>query len=717
MRKTPLAAAGLLAAAALTFAAKPAPGADAAANTMPDNPFFTESPLPFHFPPFDRIKDSDYAPAFERGMADQLRETDAIASNPDKPTFENTIESMERSGRLLTRVSNVFDNLKGANTDDEIQKVDEEMSPKRSATSDAIYLNAPLFARVKAVYDQRASLGLDTEQLRLVELYYRDFVRAGANLSEADKTRLKALNSEIASLQTAFTQNVLKEKNASSVVVHDRAELAGLSDSEIASLSQAATEEGKPGEYVIRIKNTTGQPLFSSLENRALRQRIMEVSLARGSHGGPFDNQATVVALVKKRAERAILLGYESHAAYQVEIGTARTVAAVDNLLSQLVPPSIAKAKREGADIQAVIDQEHGGFQLAPWDWDFYAEKVRKERYSFDDSQLKPYFELNNVLQNGVFFAANRLYGLTFKERHDLPVYRPEVRVFQVYDADGSPLAILIEDFYARPSKQGGAWMNEYVSQSGLFGYQAVVANHHNIPMPAAGEPTLLTYDEVVTLFHEFGHGLHGMFSHVRYPYFAGTQVARDFVEYPSQVNEMWAEFPEVVKNYAKHYKTGEPMPVELLDKMLATRKFNQGFATTEYLKATLVDQAWHTLKPDQVPSDVSALEASTFRKWGAEYAPVPPRYRSTYFSHVFSSNDYSAGYFSYIWADVLVADSIEWFKKNGGLTRANGSHFRETVLSHGGSVEAMTLFQEFTGGGPDVAPLLRHRGLDEPGN
>jgi peptidyl-dipeptidase Dcp len=717
MSNSPLAAAGLLAAAALTLAAKPALGADSATNTMTDNPFFTESTLPFHYPPFDRIKDSDYAPAFERGMAEQLSETDAIASNPDKPTFENTIEAMERSGRMLTRVSNVFDNLKGANTDDEIDKVDEDMSPKRSATADAIFLNAPLFARIKAVFDQRASLGLDPEQLRLVELYYRDFVRAGANLSESDKTRLKALNSQIASLQVAFAQNVLKEKNVSSVVVHNRAELAGLSDSEIAGLGKAADEEGKPGEYVIRIKNTTGQPLLSSLENRALRQRIMEVSLARGSHGGPFDNQATVVALVKKRAERALLLGYPTHAAYQVEIGTARTVAAVDNLLSQLVPPSIAKARREGSDIQAVIDQEKGGFQLAPWDWDFYAEKVRKARYSFDDSQLRPYFELNNVLQNGVFFAANRLYGLTFKERHDLPVYRPEVRVFQVFDADGSPLAILIEDFYARPSKRGGAWMNEYVSQSGLFGYQAVVANHHNIPMPAAGEPTLLTFDEVVTLFHEFGHGLHGMFSHVRYPYVAGTQVARDFVEYPSQVNEMWAQYPEVVKNYAKHYKTGEPMPVELLDKMLATRKFNQGFATTEYLKATLIDQAWHTLKPDQVPSDVSALEESTFKKWGADFAPVPPRYRSTYFSHVFSDNDYSAGYFSYIWADVLVADSIEWFLKNGGLTRANGTHFRETVLSHGGSVEAMTLFQEFTGGGPEVGPLLRHRGLDEPGN
>ena len=456
---------------------------------------------------------------------------------------------------------------------------------------------------------------------------------------------------------------------------------------------------------------------MSSLENRALRQHIMEVSLGRGSHGGAYDNQATVSRMATVRAERAALLGYPSHAAYQVEIGTSRTVANVDKLLDQLVGPSVAKARREAADMQSIIDKENGGFQLAAWDWDFYSEKVRKARYDFDEGQLKPYFELNHVLLDGVFFAAHELYGLSFKERHDLPVYRPEVRVFEVSDADGKPLALLLEDFYARPSKQGGAWMNEYVSQSALTGNLPVVANHHNIPMPAAGEPTLLTPDEVITLFHEFGHGLHGMFSHVTYPYFAGTNVARDFVEYPSQVNEMWAVFPDVVKNYAKHYKTGAPMPKELLDKMLATRKFNQGFETTEYLKAVLLDQAWHTLKADQVPTDVAGLETATFLKFHADFAAVPPRYRSTYFSHVFASDEYSAGYFSYIWADVLVADSIEWFKANGGLKRESGAHFRATVLSHGGSVEALDLFHEFTGTDPDVAPLLRLRGLDESGN
>ncbi len=717
MRKPSPTQAGILAATMCLLNANAAFSAPPAESTNPENPLFTESTLPFHYPRFDLIKDSDYAPAFERGMADQLKEMDAIASNPDKPTFDNTVVAMERAGRLLGRVEAIFDNLKDANTDDALNAVDAEMSSRRAATTDAIFLNPALFARIQAVYEQRASLGLDPESLRLLELYYRDFVRAGARLSDADKTRLKELNAEIATLQTTFHQNLLNEKNTSWVVVHDRAELAGLSDAEIASLADAAKDEGKPGDYVIKLENTTGQAPMASLENRALRQRIMEMSLKRGSKGGPYDNQSTVVRLTRLRADRANLLGYPNHSAYQVEIGTARTVAAVDTLLGQLVPPAVAKAKREAADMQAIIDQEKGGFKLASWDWDFYSEKVRKARYSFDDSQLKPYFELNRVLQDGVFFAAHQLYGISFKERHDLPVYRPEVRVFEVDDVDGKPLAVLIEDFYARPSKKGGAWMNEYVSQSGLFGDLAVIANQHNIPMPAAGEPTLLTFDEVVTLFHEFGHGLHGMFSRVQYPYFAGTNVARDFVEYPSQVNEMWAQFPDVVRNYAKHYKTGEAMPQALLDKMLATRKFNEGFSTTEQLKATLLDQAWHTLTSIQIPQSVAGLENATFKRFGADFAPVPPRYRSTYFSHIFSSEDYSAGYYAYIWADVLVADSIEWFKKNGGLTRANGDHFRGTVLSHGGSVEAMTLFSEFTGGGPEVAPLLKLRGLDEPGN
>ena len=707
---------GTFALATVILTSMPASGAAQGGSSTAENPFFTESTLPFHYPPFDKIKDSDYVPAFEKGMADQLREVEAIANNPERPTFENTIVALEKSGQLLGRVSSVFHNLNACNTDDEMQRIDSEMAPKLSAENDAIYLNSALFARIKALYDQRSNLGLDAESLFLLERYHRDFVRAGANLSDADKVKMRAVNAELASLQTTFSQNVLKERNADSLFIKDKAELAGLTDEEIAGAAALAKTDNHEGMYEIRLLNTTGQPLMSSLQNRALRLRIMEASLARGSHGGPYDSQELVVKIAKARALQASLLGYESHAAYQVEDQTAHTVGAIDNLLAKLAPAAVAKARHEAADMQAIVDKENGGFQIAAADWDYYSEKVRKARYNFDGDQLKPYFELNHVLNDGVFYAANRLYGITFKERHDLPVYQPDVRVFQVYDADGKPLAILIEDFYARPSKQGGAWMDEYVSQSKLLGKQPVVANHHNIPKPSAGEPTLLTFDEVVTLFHEFGHGLHGIFSNVQYPLFAGTNVPRDFVEYPSQVNEMWAVFPEVVRNYAKHYKTGEPIPQALLDKMVDTQKFNQGFATLEYLKATLLDLAWHEYGPDKVPTNVPAFEDSVFKKYGVEFAPVPPRYRTTYFSHSFYLG-YSAGYYAYIWADVLVADSIDWFKANGGLKRESGDHFRATVLSHGGSVDAMVLFHQFTGSDPDIVPLIKHRGLDEGGN
>ncbi|HEY1791950.1 MAG TPA: M3 family metallopeptidase [Opitutaceae bacterium] len=685
----------------------------AGADTARENPFFTESTLPFHYPPFDKITDADYAPAFERGMAEHLREVESIAGNPGKPTFDNTIVALEKSGRLLERVADVFDDMADANTDDAIDSVQTEMAPRRAAHDDDVHMNPRLFERVRELYEERSSLRLDAESLRLLERYYDDFVRAGARLSDADKEKLKRINAEIAGLETTFSQNALKEKNASTVYAGSRSELAGLSEAEIAAAADLAKSDGHDGRFAIPMDNTTGQPKLASLQDRALRERIMQVSLARGSHGGPYDNQATVVRLARLRAEKGVLLGYDNFAAYVVADQTAHTVGAVNDLLAQLVAPAVAKSRSEAAQMQAIIDREHGGFQLASWDWELYSEQVRKERYAFDESQLRPYFELNHVLFDGVFYAANKLYGVTFKEVHDFPVYQPDVRVFEVFDSDGKPLAMLLEDFYARPSKKGGAWMNEFVHQSGLLGELAVVGNHHNIPKPPAGQPTLLTFDEVATLFHEFGHGLHGMFSHVRYPYFAGTRVPTDFVEYPSQVNEMWAAFPDVVRNYAKDYKTGAPMPQELLDKMLAAQKFNQGFATLEYLKATLLDEAWHTLRPEQVPDNVPEFEAATFGKYGASFAPVPPRYRSTYFSHAFSGG-YEANYYSYIWADVLVADSIEWFKAHGGLNRASGQHFRNTVLSHGGSVDSMDLFREFTGAGPDVAPLLRRRGLDE---
>ena len=680
---------------------------------MHENPLLTASPLPFQLPPFDRLQDSDFAPAYDQGIAEQLKEVEAVAANPVPATFDNTLVALERSGRLLNRVDDVFSNLNGANTNPVMQQVEREMAPKLSAQQDAIQLNPALFARIRTLYDKRTQLGLDAESLRLLERYYKDFVRAGALLSESDKTRLKTLNAELAALQTTFSQNVLKETNASAVVVDRRTDLAGMSAHEIAATEEAATAAKKEGKFVIRLLNTSGQPALGSLENRPLRQRLQEVSVSRGSRGGEFDNRAVVLRIVALRAERAALLGYASHAAYMLEDQTARTPAAVDQLLAQLAPPAVANARREAADIQAIIDAEHGGFQLAAYDWDFYSERVRRARYAFDESQLRPYFELNHVLQDGVFYAAHRLYGLTFKERHDLPVYQPDVRVFEVFDADGQPLALFLADYFARPAKRGGAWMSAYISQSELLGTKPVVANHLNIPKPPAGEPALLTFDEVRTMFHEFGHALHGMFSRVRYPRFSGTSVPRDFVEFPSQVNEMWAVWPEVLKNYAKHYQTGEPMPPVLLDPMLAARKFNQGFMTTEYLAAALLDLAWHELKPGEIPVDEPAFETAALHRAGMDFAPVPPRYHSTYFSHVFSGISYSAGYYSYIWAEVLDADRVEWFQQHGGFTRTNGDHFRETVLSRGGSEEPMALFRNFSGGDADIKPLLHRRGLE----
>ena len=700
----------LLCAAAAGLAAS----VEAADTALPaSNPFARASTLPYQYPPFDRIKDADYAPAYAAGMAEQLQEVEAIANSREKPTFENTVVALERSGQLLGRVDRTFSNITGTFTNDTLRAIEKDMAPKLAAQTDAIRLNARLFARLEAVHSQREQLGLDAESKRLVERYYTDFVRAGAKLSEADKTKLKALNQEIAALQTTFAQNIQKESNASAIVVDTRAELKGLPENEIAAAEAAAKADGKPGRFVIRLLNTSGQPSLVSLENRALRERIHQASVMR-SQQGPYDNRPVVARLAKLRAERAAMLGYPTHAAYRLEEQTAGSVATVNKLLADLAPPAVANARREAADIQAEIDREKGGFKLAPWDWDFYADKVRRSRYAFDAAQLKPYFELNRVLQDGVFYAAGKLYGLSFKERKDLPVYEPSVRVFEVFDADGSPLALFISDNYARPSKRGGAWMNAYVEQTGLFSTKPVVANHLNIPKPADGQPTLMTWDEVRTLFHEFGHALHGMFSNVKYPRFAGTQVPRDFVEYPSQVNEMWATWPEVLKNYAKHYQTGAPMPAELLEKVLAAEKFNQGFKTTEYLAASLLDQAWHQLKADEVPAadGVMAFEAAALKKAGVELAPIPPRYRTPYFAHVFSGN-YSAGYYSYLWSEVLDADSVEWFKQNGGLTRRNGDHFRKTLLSRGGSAEAMDLFRAFRGAEPDIKPLLKRRGLE----
>ncbi len=677
------------------------------------NPFYTESSLYMKYPEFDKIKNKHYTPAFEKGMADHMAEIDAIAERADSPTLENTIISMEKSGALLDRVATVFFALTSANTNDEMEKIRSEMAPKLSAHSDQILLNGKLFHRVKTIYEQRDQLGLDAESKRLVEKYYTDFIRSGANLSSEEKESLKKINGEMAVLQTTFSQNVLKEVNALAVVVDSKDELDGLSDAAIEAAANEAKSRELDGKYVLTLRNTSGQPPMASLTNRALRERIHKTSLSRGSRGSDFDNRDVLANVIKLRAERAQLMGYDNHAAYSLENQTAQTPKAVNERLSSLAPKAVANANKEATDLQKMIDAEDGSFKLASWDWDFYTEKVRADRYNFDASQLKPYFEMDNVLQNGVFYAATQLFGITFKERFDLPVYQEDVRVFEVFNEDGSVLALFIFDGYARSSKRGGAWMNAYVGQSKLKGNKPVIANHLNVVKPPKGEPTLMSFDEVITTFHEFGHALHGMFSDVNYPYFAGTSVPRDFVEYPSQVNEMWAIWPEVLKNYAVHHETGKPMPKELLDKVLATQKFNQGFATTEYLAASLLDQALHQLSPDQVPTgeEIIAFEADALKTAGVAMDVIPPRYRSTYFSHIIGG--YSAGYYSYIWSEVLDADTVEWFKENGGLKRENGDHFRKTLLSRGGSKDALKIFKDFRGAEPNIQPLLDRRGLN----
>ncbi len=683
-------------------------------ESMSENPLLTESALLHRLPPFDRIRDEHYLPAFERGMAEDLAEAERIAALDEPPTFENTITPMESGSPLLSRVSRVFFGLSSAHTNDAMNAIREEISPKLAAHADRILLNPDLFARVRALHDARHDSGLDAEQVRLVEEYHRNFIRAGANLSEEQKERMRAINSRLASLGASFTRNVLDEVNASAVVVDTEAELDGLDEGEIAAAAEAARARDLEGKFVIPLLNTSGQPALASLTDRDLRERILRASLARGSSGGEYDNREIITEIARLRAERAALLGYPHHAAFVLEEQTAGTVEAVHERLAALTPAAVRNARREAAALERAARAEGADIEIAAWDWQFYTEKLRAELYDFDAAALRPYFELHSVLENGVFHAANLLFGLTFEERPELPTYQEDVRIWEVFDHDGSSLGLFLGDFHARPSKRGGAWMNAYVPQSGLLGTRPVVANHLNIPEPPEGEPTLMTFDEVITLFHEFGHALHGLFSDVRYPTFAGTSVPRDFVEFPSQVNEMWATWPEVLRNYAVHYQTGEPIPGDLLERVLESQTFNQGFATTEYLAATLLDLAWHERAVSEIPTAEQAIafEENALEAAGVAFPPTPPRYRSTYFSHIWGSG-YSAGYYSYIWSEVLDADSVEWFRENGGPTRENGDHFRATLLSRGGSVDAMELFRAFRGRDADIAPLLKRRGLE----
>ncbi len=679
----------------------------------PTNPFFAVSELPYGLPAFDQIRTEHYLPAFDRGMAEEISEVEIIANNPQPATFENTIVAMEYAGQMFDRTDRVFSAMSSANTNDRLQEIETIMAPKFAAHEDAILLNKKLFTRINTLYQARTELGLDAESSRLLERYFTDFVRAGARLSDEEKIRLREINAELAELSTAFDQNVLNEVNDSAIVVEARDELAGLSENEIESAAAEATARGLEGRYVITLRNTTQQPVLSSLKNRELRRRIQATSVARGTRGNEFDNREIVIGVLTLRAERAALLGYENHAAYILADRTAGTVAAVNDMLGRLGPRAVANAHREAADLQELINEtEAEPFQLAASDWLYYSEILRQQRYDFDADQLKPYFELNRVLQDGVFFFAEQLYGITFEERPNLPVYQEDVRIFEVFD-DGEPLGLFIFDPYARDSKNGGAWMNSYVSQSRLFATKAVVANHLNIVKPAEGEATLLTLDEANTLFHEFGHALHGLFSNVTYPRFSGTSVPRDFVEYPSQVHEMWATWPEVLANYAVHYETGEPIPQDLLDRVIAADQFNQGFDQTEYIAAAIVDQAWHQLTADQLPPPEALrdFEKQILVDSGMYYELVPPRYGTTYFSHIMGG--YSAGYYSYIWSQVLDADSVKWFEENGGLTRENGDHFRETLLSRGNSVDSMTLFRNFRGADPSIEPLLDRLGLN----
>ena len=678
--------------------------------------FAAPSPLPLHYPQFDQIHDGDFAPAFDAGMAQQLREIAAIADDPAAPTFQNTIVAMEKSGQVLDRASNVFFNLQGTYKTDARDAIERDYAPKFAAHRDAISLNPKLFARIKALYDGRASLGLDPIDARLLEKRYQDFVRAGAALSDAQKARIREINGELSKLGTQFDQNVLAEVNDSAVVVDSRDQLKGMSEEQIAATAEAAKARKLDGKYVIALLNTTGQPAETQLQDRALRQRLHEASVARGSRGNQWDNTGIVSQVLKLRAERARLLGYDTYANYVLADETAANQDNVNRMLRQLAPKAVANARREGGDLQAMIDADQKAnkqpsFKLAPWDWSYYSEKVRQAKYNFDESQLKPYFEMKHVLEDGVFYAANKLYGISFKQRTDLPKYHPDTWTYDVFDKDGKQLAIFIWDPYARSSKRGGAWMNTYVSQSDLTGDMPVVANHLNIPKPSEGKPTLLTWDEVTTAFHEFGHALHGFFQDVRYPYYS-MNVPRDFVEYPSQVNEMWADWPEVLAHYAKHYQTGEAMPQALLDKVIAASKFNQGFATTEYLEAAMLDQRLHQAPADKIPAagDVMAFEADALKADGFDYAPVPPRYRTPYFSHIMGG--YAAGYYAYIWSEVLAANTTEYIKQHGGLLRENGDRLRAKVLAPGGEIAPGQLFPNFAGYEAKIEPLLEARGL-----
>ncbi len=706
----------VLATAIALGASVSATAATSAAGTV--NPFFSASTLPFQAPPFDKIKDSDYQPAIDEGIRRQLAEIGKIADNPEPATFENTYVAMEKSGVMLNRELLVFGAVAGANTDDALQKVQQFEAPRLAALSDAMYLNDKLFQRVKKVYDERGTLKLDPESQRLVEVVYKKFVHHGAELSAADKAKLKTLNKEESTLGTLFTNKLLAATKKAALVVDDKAQLAGLSDAEIAAAAQAAKDRGLTGKWVLTLQNTTQQPELQELTDRATRKALYEASWNRAEHGDANDTRKTIERLAQLRAEQAALIGFPNYAAWKLEDQMAKTPATAIHFMQQLVPAATARARAEAADIQAQIDQDQAAlkqpsFKLQPWDWNFYAEQVRKAKYDLDENQIKPYFELNNVLQNGVFYAANQLYGLTFKERHDIPVYQPDVRVFEVFDHNGKSLALFYCDYYKRDNKGGGAWMDNLVTQSKLMGTKPVIYNVANFAKPAPGQPALLSFDDVITMFHEFGHALHGMFADEQYPTLSGTNTARDFVEFPSQFNEHWASDPKVFAHYAKNYKTGAPMPAALVEKMKKAGNFNKGYDMTELVAAAMLDMNWHTLGANAPLQNADQFETASLKKDHLDLSYVPPRYRSSYFQHIWG-NGYAAGYYAYLWTEMLADDGFQWFKDHGGLTRANGDRFRAMVLSRGNTEDLAKMYRDWRGANPNIEPMLINRGLQQ---
>jgi peptidyl-dipeptidase Dcp len=678
-------------------------------------PFAAPSTLPFQAPRFDLIKDSDYQPAFETAMADHLAEVRRIAANPAAPTFDNTIGALEKSGRMLDRVSLAFFGVVQANTNDTLDKVQEAEAPKLSQHQDAINLDPKLFQRVKTLWDKRAALKLSPEQAQVLQVYYDGFVHAGAQLSGADQTKLKALNTQLASLETSYQQKLLAAAKAGALVVSDKTGLAGLDDGKVAAAVAAAKDRKLDGKWVISLQNTTQQPELEDMTDRATREALFASSWTRAEKGDANDTRPVIQQLAMLRAQKAQLLGYPNWAAYTLYDQMAKTPQAASSFMQQLATATAPEQKREAAELQAQIDKSGGHFQLKPWDWDHYAAQVRQAKYDLDQNEVKPYFELHTVLEQGVFYAANQLYGLTFKRRTDIPVYQPDVMVYTVHDKDGSELGLMYFDYFKRDNKSGGAWMSNFVGQSKLLGTKPVIYNVANFTKPADGQPALISSDDVTTMFHEFGHALHGLFADQVYPTVSGTNVARDFVEFPSQFNEHWALDPKVLAHYAKHYKTGAPMPQVLADKIKKAAKFNQGYALGEVIAAAMMDMEWHSLPASAPKQDVDQFETAALAKTGLDVTDVPPRYRSSYFLHIWS-NGYSAGYYAYLWTQMLEHDSYHWFMDHGGLTRENGQRFRDMILSKGHTQDYGPMFKAFYGKDPDVGPMLEEHGLTATG-